>query len=135
MFDLNATSVVNTARAVVPAMIAAGAGNIVNVAAAASVRGQANMAAYAVAKNAVVRLTESMAAELRGHGIAVCCVMPTVIDTPQNRTAMPGADISQWPTRDPCRNSPVSRVGFGDACQRQRNPDRGARAGSRLDRA
>ena len=59
MFDLNATSVVNTARAVVPAMIAAGAGNIVNVAAAASVRGQANMAAYAVAKNAVVRLTEA----------------------------------------------------------------------------
>jgi len=96
MFDLNATSVVNTARAVVPAMIAAGAGNIVNVAAAASVRGQPNMAAYAVAKNAVVRLTESMAAELRGHGIAVCCVMPTVIDTPQNRAAMPDADISQW---------------------------------------
>ena len=96
MFDLNATSVVNTARAVVPAMITAGGGNIVNVAAAASVRGQANMAAYAVAKNAVVRLTESMAAELRGHGIGVCCVMPTIIDTPQNRAAMPGADPSQW---------------------------------------
>ena len=96
MFDLNATTVVNTAKAVVPAMIAAGRGNIINVAAAASVRGQPNMAAYAAAKNAVVRLTESMSAELRGHGIAVCCVMPTVIDTPQNRTAMPNADTSQW---------------------------------------
>jgi|SRR5437660_60189 len=96
MFDLNATSVVNTARAIVPAMIAAGAGHIVNVAAAASTRGQANMAAYGVAKNAVVRLTESMAAELRGHGIGVCCVMPTIIDTPQNRTTMPNADTSQW---------------------------------------
>ena len=96
MFELNATSVVNTARAVVPAMIAAGGGNVVNVAAAASTRGQANMAAYTVAKNAVVRLTESMAAELRAHGIGVCCVMPTIIDTPQNRAAMPGADASQW---------------------------------------
>jgi len=37
-----------------------------------------------------------MAAELRGHGIGVCCVMPTIIDTPQNRTAMPNADTSQW---------------------------------------
>jgi NAD(P)-dependent dehydrogenase (short-subunit alcohol dehydrogenase family) len=77
-------------------MIAAGAGNIVNVAAAASVRGQPDMAPYIVAKNAVVRLTESMAAELRGHSICVCCVMPTIIDTPQNRQAMPGADTSQW---------------------------------------
>jgi NAD(P)-dependent dehydrogenase (short-subunit alcohol dehydrogenase family) len=96
MFDLNAMSVVNVAKAVVPRMIAAGAGNIVNVAAAASVRGQPNMAPYIVAKNAVVRLTESMAAELRGYGVCVCCVMPTIIDTPQNRAAMPGADTSQW---------------------------------------
>jgi NAD(P)-dependent dehydrogenase (short-subunit alcohol dehydrogenase family) len=96
MFDLNAMSVVNVAKAVVPRMIAAGAGNIVNVAAAASVRGQPDMAAYVVAKNAVVRLTESMAAELRGYGVCVCCVMPTIIDTPQNRQAMPGADTSQW---------------------------------------
>jgi NAD(P)-dependent dehydrogenase (short-subunit alcohol dehydrogenase family) len=96
MFDLNAMSVVNVAKAVVPRMIATGAGNIVNVAAAASVRGQPNMAPYIVAKNAVVRLTESMAAELRGYGICVCCVLPTIIDTPQNRQAMPGADTSQW---------------------------------------
>ena len=96
MFDLNAMSVVNTARAVVPRMIAAGQGRIVNVAAAASQHGQAGMAAYAVAKNGVVRLTESMAAELRGHGIGVTCVLPTLIDTPQNRAAMPAADTSQW---------------------------------------
>ena len=54
------------------------------------------MAAYAAAKNAVVRLTESMAIELRPHGVCVCCVMPTTIDTPQNRDAMPRADTSQW---------------------------------------
>jgi NAD(P)-dependent dehydrogenase (short-subunit alcohol dehydrogenase family) len=96
MFDLNAMSVANTVRAVVPGMIERKAGNIINVAAAASVRGQPDMAAYVVAKNAVVRLTESMAAELRPHGISACCVMPTTIDTPQNRKAMPNADISQW---------------------------------------
>jgi NAD(P)-dependent dehydrogenase (short-subunit alcohol dehydrogenase family) len=96
MFDLNAMSVVNTVKAVVPGMVERKTGNIINVAAAASVRGQPNMAAYAVAKNAVVRLTESMAAELRSHGICVCCVMPTIIDTPQNHAAMPDADTSQW---------------------------------------
>src|SRR5437588_2169416 len=73
MFDLNAMSVVNTVKAVVPGMIERKTGNIINVAAAVGVRGQANMAAYAIAKNAVVRLTESMAAELRPHGICVTC--------------------------------------------------------------
>ena len=96
MFDLNAISVVNAVKAVVPGMIERKAGNIINVAAAASVRGQPGMAAYILAKNAVVRLTESMAAELRPHGICVGCVMPTIIDTPQNRAAMPDADASQW---------------------------------------
>jgi NAD(P)-dependent dehydrogenase (short-subunit alcohol dehydrogenase family) len=96
MFDLNATSVVHAVKAVVPGMIARKSGNIVNVAAAASVRGQAGMAAYAAAKNAVVRLTESMAVELRPDGIFVGCVMPTIIDTPQNRAAMPNADWSNW---------------------------------------
>jgi NAD(P)-dependent dehydrogenase (short-subunit alcohol dehydrogenase family) len=96
MFDLNAMSVVNTVKAVVPGMVEHKTGSIINVAAAASVRGQPNMAAYSIAKNAVVRLTESMAAELRPHGICVCCVMPTIIDTPQNRATMPDADTSQW---------------------------------------
>jgi NAD(P)-dependent dehydrogenase (short-subunit alcohol dehydrogenase family) len=96
MFDLNAMSVVHVAKAVVPRMIAAGGGNIVNVAAASAVHGAPNMAAYVVSKSAVVRITESMAAELRPHGIAVCCVMPTTIDTPQNRAAMPGADTTMW---------------------------------------
>ena len=96
MFDLNVLTTVHACRAVVPRMIAAGRGAIVNVAAASSVRGQANMAAYAVAKNAVVRLTESMAAELRPNGIAVTCILPTIIDTPENRAAMPGADAARW---------------------------------------
>ena len=100
MFDLNAMSVVNTAAAIVPDMISRRRGSIVNVAAASSIRGPANTAAYAVAKNAVVRLTESMAAELRPYGVGVTCVMPTIIDTPQNREAMPNANTSQWTPPD-----------------------------------
>jgi NAD(P)-dependent dehydrogenase (short-subunit alcohol dehydrogenase family) len=100
MFDLNVLTAVHASKAVVPAMIAAGYGRIVNIAAASSMRGLPNMAAYAVAKDAVVRLTESMAAELRPHGIGVTCIMPTVIDTPQNRMAMPTADRSQWTPPD-----------------------------------
>jgi len=96
MFDLNVMTAVHASSAVVPRMIAAGRGSIVNIAAASSLRGQPNMAAYAVAKNAVVRMTESMAAELRAQGISVTCVLPTIIDTPQNRAAMPDADTRQW---------------------------------------
>ena len=54
------------------------------------------MAAYSASKSAVVRLTESMAAELKRDGINVNCVLPGTIDTPQNRQAMPNADHSRW---------------------------------------
>lgn len=96
MLDLNARSVINTVRAIVPAMIAAGAGKIVNVGAATALGGKANMGAYCAAKSAVIRLTESMAAELRSKGINVNCVLPGIIDTPENRAAMPGTDASLW---------------------------------------
>lgn len=96
MLDLNAGTVLNTARAIVPAMLAAGGGRIVNVAAMAGVAGRPDMGAYSVSKSAVMRLTESMAQELRHKGINVNAVMPSIIDTPQNRAAMPGADPAQW---------------------------------------
>jgi NAD(P)-dependent dehydrogenase (short-subunit alcohol dehydrogenase family) len=56
----------------------------------------ANMSAYIVAKSAVMRLSESMSAELRTKGINVNCVMPSIIDTPENRSAMPEADPTNW---------------------------------------
>lgn len=96
MLDLNAGSVVNMARAVVPAMLDAGGGRIVNVAAMGGLKGAAGLSAYAVAKSAVIRLTESMSAELRESGINVNCVMPSIIDTPENRAAMPDADPRRW---------------------------------------
>ena len=54
------------------------------------------MGAYCAAKSAVIRLTEAMAAELREKNINVNCVLPTIIDTPENRAAMPGADPARW---------------------------------------
>jgi len=96
MLDLNAKSVINTARAVVPGMIASRSGKIINIAALAGLGGKANMGAYSASKSAVVRLTESMSAELRDKGINVNCILPSIIDTPQNRADMPGADPRRW---------------------------------------
>lgn len=96
MLGLNAKSVVNCARAVVPGMLAAGRGKIVNIGAIAGLSGKANMGAYIASKSAVIRLTESMAAELREKGINVNCVLPSTIDTPQNRKDMPKADPKRW---------------------------------------
>ncbi len=96
MLDVNARSVITMARAVVPRMLAAGSGKIVNVAAMAALIGKAGMGAYAASKSATIRLTETMAAELRDKGINVNCVMPSIIDTPQNRAAMPDADPQRW---------------------------------------
>jgi len=96
MLGLNARSVVNCARAVVPGMLAAGNGKIVNVAALAGLSGKANMGAYVASKSAVIRLTESMSAELRDKGINVNCILPSIIDTPQNRKDMPKADPRRW---------------------------------------
>ncbi|MCS7039363.1 MAG: SDR family oxidoreductase [Caldilineales bacterium] len=96
LMNLNARSVYIPCQAVIPAMLARGRGAIVNVAARAALAGTAQHAAYAASKAAVVRLTESMAAELKGRGIRVNCVLPGTIDTPQNREAMPQADASRW---------------------------------------
>jgi NAD(P)-dependent dehydrogenase (short-subunit alcohol dehydrogenase family) len=96
LFDVNAKSVLHTARAVVPAMLEAGGGKIVNVGAYAAQKGAAAMGAYVASKSAVIRITETMAAELREKNINVNCVLPTIIDTPDNRAAMPQADPRRW---------------------------------------
>jgi NAD(P)-dependent dehydrogenase (short-subunit alcohol dehydrogenase family) len=100
MIDLNAGSIIRMAHEVVPVMLAQGAGRIVSVAAMGGLTGGATMGAYAASKSAVIRLTESMALELRDKGIGVNCVMPSTIDTPANRAAMPGADFSRWVAPD-----------------------------------
>ena len=96
LMDLNTRTVLHTARAVVPHMLAAGGGKIINVGAFAAQKGAANMGAYIASKSAVMRLTETMAAELREKNINVNCVLPTIIDTPANRADMPKADPKRW---------------------------------------
>ena len=96
LFGLNVRSMVNATRAVVPLMLEAGGGKIVNVGAFAAQKGVAQMGAYVASKSAVIRLTETMAAELREKNINVNCVLPTIIDTPENRAAMPDADPRKW---------------------------------------
>jgi NAD(P)-dependent dehydrogenase (short-subunit alcohol dehydrogenase family) len=96
MFDLNARSVLNMARAVVPQMLKQRHGKIVSVAARAGLRGIAKMGAYTASKAVVIRLTETMADELKESGINVNCVMPSIIDTARNRADMPNADYSRW---------------------------------------
>lgn len=96
LFDLNARSVLHAVHAVVPHMLAAGRGRIVNVGAASALKGMARMGAYCASKDVVIRITEAMAAELRDSNINVNCVLPSIIDTPENRAAMPDADHARW---------------------------------------
>lgn len=96
LLDINARTLVHIAAAVVPPMLARGSGKIVTIGANSAGRGLAQMGAYVAAKSSLIRLTEAMSAELREHGINVNCVLPSVIDTPENRSAMPDADPSKW---------------------------------------
>lgn len=97
MLNLNARTVFIVCRAVVPTMLEQGNGKIVNVGSRSGLNGGAKGAAYSASKSAVLRLTESMAAELKNEGINVNCVLPSTIDTPQNRRDMPDADHDRWP--------------------------------------
>ena len=96
MMTLNARAAFVLSRSVVPQMLKQGSGKIVHVAARAALAGNANAAAYTASKAAIVRLVESMAAELRHQGINVNCVLPGTIDTPENRQSMPNANTSRW---------------------------------------
>lgn len=96
MMDLNARSFIHIAAAVVPRMRAQGRGRIVAVGAAGGLKGGAAVGAYAASKSALMRLVESMSAELRDDGINVNAVLPSIIDTPPNRASMPDADVSRW---------------------------------------
>ena len=96
LFELNAHSVVNASSVFVPSMIEHQYGKVINISAGAAHSGVAHMGAYVASKSAVLRLTESMAQELRGDGINVNAILPGMIDTPRNRADMPDADFSSW---------------------------------------
>jgi NAD(P)-dependent dehydrogenase (short-subunit alcohol dehydrogenase family) len=100
--DSNLTSCFLCCRAAVNAMMTAGGGRIVNVAARPALewRSGAGMTAYTVAKAGVAALTVALAEEVAKDGILVNAVAPSIMDTPANRKAMPKANFDAWPKVD-----------------------------------
>lgn len=96
MMNLNVLSFLNLTAAFVPGMIGNGAGKVIAVGAKAGLQGMANAGAYSAAKAALIRLTESMAGELKPNNIQVNTIIPGTIDTPENRREMPNADFGKW---------------------------------------
>ena len=97
MLDLNLRSGYALSRAAVPVMLRQGYGAIVNVASRAALDHVAGQAAYAASKAAAVAMIDSLAADLKGSGVRVNSVLPSIIDTEVNRRAMPKADFAKWP--------------------------------------
>lgn len=97
MLDLNLRSGYVLARAAIPVMLKQKNGAVVNVAAKAAVDHGAGASAYAASKAAVVALMDSLAADVKGTGVRVNSILPSIIDTSVNREAMPAADFAVWP--------------------------------------
>ena len=96
MMNLNLKSVFLCCKAAIPHMAESGYGKIINVSARAGLKGEAGLSAYCVSKGGVRTLTESLAAEVMDSGVNVNAIMPSIMDTPMNREAMPDEDHDRW---------------------------------------
>jgi NAD(P)-dependent dehydrogenase (short-subunit alcohol dehydrogenase family) len=98
MLEANVETAYETLRALLPAMVERKRGSVVVVGSRAAVQPwtSAGSAAYAASKAAVVALAQAVAAEVLAHGVRVNAVLPSTLDTPANRAAMPAADPAQW---------------------------------------
>ncbi len=95
--ELNLVTAVIVTKHAMPLLAAQGGGTIVHVSSRVATQAGENSFAYSVSKLGVVRLVEAAAAEGREHGVRVNCIMPSIIDTPANRAAMPDALHHRWP--------------------------------------
>jgi len=95
--DLNLVSAAIVTKHALPLLAAGGGGPVVLVSSRVATEKGENGFAYSVSKLGVVRLVEAAAAEGRAHGVRVNCIMPSIIDTPANRAAMPNAKHERWP--------------------------------------
>ena len=98
MFDVNVKTTVNATKAALHHLTKATGGRIVNIGAMAGLKAGMGMGAYAASKAGVMRLTEALAEELKDKGATVNAILPSIIDTPQNRADMPDADFTRWVT-------------------------------------
>jgi NAD(P)-dependent dehydrogenase (short-subunit alcohol dehydrogenase family) len=100
MMSINAATVHGSLRALLPGMVARRKGSIVAVGSRAAVNPAtgAGMASYTASKAAVTALVQAVAAEVLEHGVRINAVLPSIIDTPRNRSDMPNADFSKWVT-------------------------------------
>lgn len=103
LYMINVTTALNASRAAIPHLVASAAGRIINIGALGALQAGAGMGAYAASKGGVHRLTEALAAELKGK-VTVNAVLPSTIDTPANRRDMPKADFTTWVTADELAN-------------------------------
>ena len=100
MLDSNLRSTFTTVRAALPLLRRADWARVVLTASRAAFETPPGQAAFNIAKAGVVALGRSLAAELKNTGVSVSVLVPSVIDTPISRQAMPDADHSLWPTPD-----------------------------------
>lgn len=96
MWRVNVLTAFHACRAVLPHMTANGWGRIITFGARAATTGQAKSGAYAAGKAAVLALTQSIAAEVRAGGVTANTLLLSTVDTPDNRAAMPTADVTKW---------------------------------------
>ena len=96
LYAMNLRSAVLACQAALPLLLAQPRPAIVNVGAAAALKAGLGMGAYAASKAGVARLTEALAEEFKARGLRVNAVLPSVLDTPANRTEMPDADPTRW---------------------------------------
>jgi len=97
MLGLNLRAGYMLARVVTPVMLRQKGGAIVNVVSTAAWDHAAGASAYAASKAAALAMTDCLAADVKGTGVRVNSILPSIIDTEANRRAMPDADFSKWP--------------------------------------
>jgi len=100
MMAVNLTGTFICMRECLPDMLKLGFGRIVNIASTAGLTGYPYVGAYCAAKHGVIGLTRALALEGAPRGVTVNAVVPSIMDTPANRAAMPGADYDRWPKLD-----------------------------------
>jgi NAD(P)-dependent dehydrogenase (short-subunit alcohol dehydrogenase family) len=96
MYQLNVMTAFRSCRAALPAMLEQGGGAIVCVGTKAALEPFSGASGYITSKAAVLAFVRALAVEYRDDGIRANAILPSVIDTPANREAMPDADHSTW---------------------------------------